>query len=110
LDIVHELEQNGIALDATDQDVDTGTSAGRTFIGMLGVFSQFETEIRERQMEGFIWRRINGGPARADTASRDTIVTALCEELGVSKTALYRNLTPKGRPRENGERVLAKGR
>jgi len=37
-------------------------------------------------------------------------VAALCEELGVSKTALYRNLTPDGQLTENGSRVLAKGR
>ncbi len=52
-DIVHELKQKGVALRATEQPVDTGTAAGRAFLDMLGVFAEFETNLRrERQFEG----------------------------------------------------------
>jgi DNA invertase Pin-like site-specific DNA recombinase len=52
-DIVHELKAKGIALKATEQPVDTGTAAGKAFLDMLGVFAEFETNLRrERQLEG----------------------------------------------------------
>ena len=52
-DIVHELKGRGVALRATEQPVDTGTAAGKAFLDMLGVFAEFETNLRrERQLEG----------------------------------------------------------
>ena len=52
-DIVHELKARGVALKATEQPVDTGTAAGKAFLDMLGVFAEFETNLRrERQLEG----------------------------------------------------------
>jgi len=52
-DFVHELKGKGVALRATDQPVDTGTAAGEAFLDMLGVFAEFETNLRrERQLEG----------------------------------------------------------
>ena len=52
-DIVHELKQKGVALRATEQPVDTGTAAGKGFLDMLGVFAEFEANLRrERQLEG----------------------------------------------------------
>ena len=52
-DIVHELKARGVALRATEQPVDTGTAAGKAFLDMLGVFAEFETNLRcERQLEG----------------------------------------------------------
>ena len=50
---MHELKAKGIALKATGQPVDTGTAAGKAFLDMLGVFAEFETNLRrERQLEG----------------------------------------------------------
>ena len=52
-DIVHELKAKGVALKATEQPVDTGSAAGKAFLDMLGVFAEFETNLRrERQLEG----------------------------------------------------------
>jgi DNA invertase Pin-like site-specific DNA recombinase len=40
-------------LKATDEPFDTGTAAGKCFLDMLGVFAEFETNLRrERQLEG----------------------------------------------------------
>jgi DNA invertase Pin-like site-specific DNA recombinase len=37
----------------TEQPIDTGTAAGKCFLDMLGVFAEFETNLRrERQLEG----------------------------------------------------------
>ena len=52
-DIVHELKAKGAVLKATEQPIDTGTAAGKAFLDMLGVFAEFETNLRrERQLEG----------------------------------------------------------
>jgi DNA invertase Pin-like site-specific DNA recombinase len=45
-DIVHELKGRGVALRATEQPVDTGTTAGKNLLDMLGVFAEFETNLR----------------------------------------------------------------
>ncbi len=48
-----ELKAKGASLVATEQPIDTGTAAGKAFLDMLGVFAEFETNLRrERQMEG----------------------------------------------------------
>ena len=42
-----------MTLSATEQPIDTRTSAGKCFLDMLGVSGEFETNLRkERQMEG----------------------------------------------------------
>ncbi len=52
-DIVYALNQQGVTLRATEQPVDTRSAAGKAFLDMLGVFAEFETNLRrERQMEG----------------------------------------------------------
>ena len=60
-DIVHELKEKGVALRATEQPIDTGTAAGKAFLDMLGVFAEFETNLRrERQMEGIAAAKARG--------------------------------------------------
>ena len=52
-DIVRLLRDRGANLMATEQPIDTSTAAGKAFLDMLGVFAEFETNLRrERQMEG----------------------------------------------------------
>ena len=52
-DIVRALREKGATLKATEQPIDTSTAAGKCFLDMLGVFAEFETNLRrERQMEG----------------------------------------------------------
>jgi DNA invertase Pin-like site-specific DNA recombinase len=60
-DIVHELKAKGVALKATEQPIDTGTAAGKAFLDMLGVFAEFETNLRrERQLEGIANAKAKG--------------------------------------------------
>jgi DNA invertase Pin-like site-specific DNA recombinase len=52
-DIVRTVRARGASLKATEQPIDTGTAAGKCFLDMLGVFAEFETNLRrERQLEG----------------------------------------------------------
>jgi DNA invertase Pin-like site-specific DNA recombinase len=52
-DIVRMLKAKGVALRATEQPIDMTTAAGKCFLDMLGVFAEFETNLRrERQTEG----------------------------------------------------------
>jgi DNA invertase Pin-like site-specific DNA recombinase len=72
-DIVHELRGRGVALKATEQPIDTGTAVGKAFLDMLGVFAEFETNLRrERQMEGIAKAKVagvyKGRPAKIDRA------------------------------------------
>src|SRR5947207_13515521 len=51
-DIVRGLKAKGAMLKATEQPIDTSTAAGKCFLDMLGVFAEFETNLRrERQRE-----------------------------------------------------------
>src|SRR5438552_18519656 len=52
-DIVRAVKARGASLRATEQPIDTSTAAGKAFLDMLGVFAEFETNLRkERQLEG----------------------------------------------------------
>ena len=60
-DIVRALKAKGVALKATEQPIDTSTAAGKAFLDMLGVFAEFETNLRrERQMEGIAKAKAEG--------------------------------------------------
>ena len=55
------LKARGAALKATEQPIDTSTAAGKAFLDMLGVFAEFETNLRrERQMEGIAAAKARG--------------------------------------------------
>jgi hypothetical protein len=69
-DIVYALNQQGITLKATEQPVDTRTAAGKAFLDMLGVFAEFETNLRrERQLEGIAAAKARGVYQGANRAS-----------------------------------------
>ena len=46
--IVYDLNKKGVTISATEQPIDTKTSAGKCFLDMLGVFGEFETNLRKR--------------------------------------------------------------
>ena len=51
--IVERLEAKGASLEILDQAIDTSTASGKAFLQMLGVFAEFETNLRrERQLAG----------------------------------------------------------
>ena len=61
LAIVELLREKGASLKIHDQNIDTGTATGRAFLQMLGVFAEFETNLRkERQMAGIAKAKAEG--------------------------------------------------
>jgi DNA invertase Pin-like site-specific DNA recombinase len=102
-DIVRTLKARGVTLRATEQPIDTSTAAGKCFLDMLGVFAEFETNLRkERQLEGIAKAKAAGvykgrKPSvpveevrRLAAAGRSK--TEIAEELGVSRMSVYRAL------------------
>jgi DNA invertase Pin-like site-specific DNA recombinase len=61
-EIVRLLKDKGAALRTTDgMAFDTGTAMGKCFLDMLGVFAEFETNLRrERQLEGITKAKAEG--------------------------------------------------
>jgi DNA invertase Pin-like site-specific DNA recombinase len=103
-DIVHELRARDVALRATEQPVDTGTAAGKAFLDMLGVFAEFETNLRrERQMEGIAAAKgrgvYKGRKPSIDSAevlrlhtTEGLGATKIAERLGIGRASVYRVL------------------
>ena len=101
--IVKELEDKGASLKATEQPVDTSSAAGKAFLQMLGVFAEFETNLRkERQMEGILKAKQRGvykGRPQSIDAERVKAMkaegmspTAIARELNIARSSVYRML------------------
>lgn len=103
-DLVHELKARGVALRATEQPVDTGTAAGKAFLDMLGVFAEFETNLRrERQSEGIAAAKARGvyrgrkpsiDPAEVRRLREEEKLgpAAIARRLGIGRASVYRVL------------------
>ncbi|WP_114011721.1 recombinase family protein [Cohaesibacter intestini] len=101
--VVQELNDKGASLEVTEQSIDTSTPAGNAFLQMLGVFAEFETNIRrERQMEG-IAKAKEAGKYRGRKKSIDLSAilklkedgmgpAAISRELGIARSSVYRIL------------------
>jgi DNA invertase Pin-like site-specific DNA recombinase len=107
--IAHELEQKNVSLRATEQPIDTSTPAGKCFFDMLGVFAEFETNLRrERQMEGIAKAKERGAyKGRKPKIDQQKIrelkdsginPTEIARMLGISRQSVYRaNWTAKSK-------------
>ena len=100
-EIVALLKEKGAHLAATEQPIDTSTAAGKAFFDMLGVFAEFETNLRrERQAEGIAAARLRGvykgRPPRIDRAEVRRRLdagerpAAIAREMGISRDTVYR--------------------
>ena len=107
--IAREIDAAGAYLRVIEQSVDTATSAGRAFFGMLAVFAQFETDVRrDRQAEGIAKAKkadvYTGGKPRIDRSRVTDLLAkgqgpaAVARALGVSRMSVYRiaNETEQG--------------
>lgn len=99
--IVDRLKAKGAHLYATEQPVDTSTATGKAFFDMLGVFAEFETNLRrERQAEGIAAARKRGTyKGRPPKIDRNEILqrlkqghgpTQIARDLGISRGTIYR--------------------
>ncbi len=102
-DIVRTLKARGATLKATEQPIDTGTAAGKCFLDMLGVFAEFETNLRrERQIEGIAKAKAagvyKGRPATIDAGeisrlkSQGVVASEIAKRLGIGRASVYRTL------------------
>jgi len=101
--IVRAIKEKGATLQATEQPIDTGTAAGKAFFDMLGVFAEFETNLRrERQMEGIAKAKAEGVyKGRKSTIDADEVKrlkaegvgpSAIARLLGIGRASVYRLL------------------
>jgi DNA invertase Pin-like site-specific DNA recombinase len=103
-DIVHELKGRGVTLKATEQPIDTATAAGKAFLDMLGVFAEFETNLRrERQLEGISAAKARGvykgrkpsidaAEVRRLHTKEKLAPAAIARQLGIGRASVYRVL------------------
>lgn len=91
-DIVRAVKAKGASLKATEQPIDTSTAAGKAFLDMLGVFAEFETNIRkERQLEGIAKAKAagvyKGRPVSIDAVKIAEVKSLKASGLGASEIA-----------------------
>ena len=102
-DIVRELRAKGATLKATEQPIDTSTAAGKAFLDMLGVFAEFETNLRrERQLEGIAKAKAEGvykgrkpsiDVAEARRLKAEGVgASEIAKRLGIGRASVYRIL------------------
>jgi DNA invertase Pin-like site-specific DNA recombinase len=101
-DIVYELKMKGMALRATERPIDTSTAAGNAFLDMLGVFAEFETQLRrERQLEGIAAAKARGVYTGRKQQIDPSVVrprhdkeklgpSAIAKRLGIGRASVYR--------------------
>jgi DNA invertase Pin-like site-specific DNA recombinase len=107
---VYTLKARGVTLRATEQPIDTQSAAGKAFLDMLGVFAEFETNLRrERQLEGIAAAKARG-VYQGRKPSVDIIeirrlreeqklgATEIARRLGIGRASVYRALA-----KSNGE-------
>lgn len=109
-DIVYTLKARGVTLRATEQPIDTQSAAGKAFLDMLGVFAEFETNLRrERQREGIVAAKARGvyrgrkpsvdfHAIRRLREEQKLGATEIARRLGIGRASVYRALA-----KSNGE-------
>jgi DNA invertase Pin-like site-specific DNA recombinase len=101
--IVEIIESKGASLEILDQRIDTGTASGKAFLQMLGVFAEFETNLRqERQLAGIAkakQERPEAYQGRKTTTDGDEVKALIerglkpvevAKRLGISRATVYR--------------------
>jgi DNA invertase Pin-like site-specific DNA recombinase len=105
--IVRTVRERGASLKATEQPIDTSTAAGKCFLDMLGVFAEFETNLRrERQLEGIARAKAKGvykgrrpsiEAARVrDLKAQGLGASAIAKALKIGRASVYRVLESGG--------------
>jgi len=102
LDIVEQLNQEGVHLVSNKENIDSSTPNGRLLLTMIGAINEFErVNLLERQREGIAIAKRNGkykGGKRKDIPnfaehyaryeSREITKSALAKELNISRPTL----------------------
>ncbi len=100
---VEDLVKRGVALKATQQPIDTTSASGKAFLGMLGVFAEFERNITaERRTAGIKAAQAAGKYTKCGRPKKEVNTAAVLSraaivgsemagaEFGLSRSAVYR--------------------
>jgi DNA invertase Pin-like site-specific DNA recombinase len=106
-DIVYTLKEKKVTLKAIEQPIDTHSASGKAFLDMLGVFAEFETNLRrERQLEGIASAKLRGAyRGRKSTIDINEVkrlhyeeklgATKIAQRLNIGRASVYRVLCEK---------------
>ena len=101
----------------------TSTPTGKMFFGFFAVLAEFERDlIIERTKAGLESARARGKKggrkfaltkaqirlAQAAMGKKETIVSELCQELGITRATLYRYVSPDGQLRNHALKIFQK--
>lgn len=106
LNLVGDLEDQGVEIEVIEQNINTSTPEGKLFFTLVASFAEFEREImRARTLDGLASARARGrvgGRKPAMTSAKIAIarrmyedgkfVKEIAEVLGVSRPTVYRSL------------------
>ncbi|MBB3441852.1 recombinase family protein [Rhizobium sp. BK379] len=120
---VDDLSKRGVGFKVLSGQtpIDTSTAQGKLMFGIFASLAEFERElIRERTIAGLASARARGRVggrkpamtpakirlAQAAMGKRETVISELCHELGVSRQTLYRYVSADGDLREDARKRL----
>lgn len=122
--LVQQLSDKNIGLKVLTgkgANIDTSTPTGKMFFGFFAVLAEFERDlIIERTKAGLESARARGKKggrkftltkaqirlAQAAMGKKETVVSELCQELGITRATLYRYVSPSGTLRKHAINVL----
>ncbi len=111
------LKERGVGFKSLRESLDTTTPGGKLVFHVFASIAEFERDvIRERTMAGLEAARARGRKGgRKPTmderkialasrlmSDRETPISEVCAAVGVSRSTLYRYLTPTGERRDGG--------
>lgn len=112
IELVNGLQEQGVGFRSQRESLDTTSPGGKLVFHVFASMAEFERDvIRERTMAGLEAARVRGRKggrkpvmdkrklalASRLLSDRKTPIPDVCEAVGVSRSTLYRHLTPDGK-------------